>query len=159
MSLSRVYMAAARTLWFSFHLGCRRWAVSLSALNVSPPTQTLPQCGDWTPVSVPPHRMAGPVLVTLLFSPLVPSSYQILHDSIFLSAGQVLLSALSWCSECTSMSEDVFLMNPWREMYSMSTYFSTILFSSMLFLIGKYEQSHQLPLQIMHSTSYLLILL
>ena len=39
---------------------------------------------------------------------------------IFFSAGQVLLSALSWCSACTSVSE-VSLMYPWREMYSTST--------------------------------------
>ena len=39
--LSRVCMAAARTIWFSFHLGCYRSAVSLSALNVSPLTQTI----------------------------------------------------------------------------------------------------------------------
>ena len=31
----------ARTVWFSFHLGCHRSAVSLSALNVSPLTQTV----------------------------------------------------------------------------------------------------------------------
>ena len=36
-----VHMAAARTVWFSFHLGCHRSAVSLSALNVSPLTQTV----------------------------------------------------------------------------------------------------------------------
>ena len=41
---------------------------------------------------------AGPVLLTFLFFPLVLSSYQILHDSILFSAGQVLPSALSWCS-------------------------------------------------------------
>ena len=40
-SLSRVCMAAARTVWFSLHLGCHRSAVSLSALNVSPLTQTI----------------------------------------------------------------------------------------------------------------------
>ena len=34
-------MAVARTVWFSFHLGCHRSAVSLSALNVSPLTQTI----------------------------------------------------------------------------------------------------------------------
>ena len=34
-------MAAARTVWFSFYLGCHRSAVSLSALNVSPLTQTI----------------------------------------------------------------------------------------------------------------------
>ena len=39
-SLSGVYMAAARTVLFSFHLGCHRSAVSLSVLNVSPLTQT-----------------------------------------------------------------------------------------------------------------------
>ena len=33
-------MAAARTVWFSFHLGCHRSALSLSTLNVSPLTQT-----------------------------------------------------------------------------------------------------------------------
>ena len=36
-----VHMAAARTVWFSFHLGCHRSAVSVSALNVSPLTQTV----------------------------------------------------------------------------------------------------------------------
>ena len=42
---------------------------------------------------------------------------------IFFSIRQVLLSTLSWCSACTSVSEGVFLMYPWREMYSTSTYF------------------------------------
>ena len=41
MSLSNVCVAAARTVWFSFHLGCHRSAVSLSALNVSPLTHTI----------------------------------------------------------------------------------------------------------------------
>ena len=40
-SRSGVYMAAARTVRFSFHLGCHRSAVLLSALNVSPLTQTV----------------------------------------------------------------------------------------------------------------------
>ena len=47
---------------------------------------------------------AGPGLLTLLFFPLVPSSFQV----------KVLLSTLSWCSACTSVSEGVFLMYPWR---------------------------------------------
>ena len=67
-------------------------------------------CGPLLQFPHPPG--AGPVLLTLLFSPLIPSSYQILHDSIFFSAGQVFLSALSWCSTCTSVSEDVFLKYP-----------------------------------------------
>ena len=41
VSLSRVCMAAGRTVRFSFHLGCHRSAVSLSALNGSPLTQTI----------------------------------------------------------------------------------------------------------------------
>ena len=38
---SGVCMAAARTVCFSFHLGCSRSTVLLSALNVSPLTQTI----------------------------------------------------------------------------------------------------------------------
>ena len=35
------YVWLARTIWLSFHLGCYRSAVSLSAVNVSPLTQTV----------------------------------------------------------------------------------------------------------------------
>ena len=56
---------------------------------------------------------------------------------IFFSAGQVLLSALSWCSTCTSVSEGVFLMYPWKEKYSTSTYSSAILFSIFTFFISR----------------------
>ena len=48
---------------------------------------------------------------------------------IFYTAGQGLLSTLSWCSACTSVSEGVLLMYPCGEMYSTSTYCSNILFS------------------------------
>ena len=48
---------------------------------------------------------------------------------IFFSTGQVILSVLSWCSACTSVSEGVFLMYLCREVYSMSTHSSAILFS------------------------------
>ena len=49
---------------------------------------------------------------------------------MFFFAGQVLLSTPSWCSACTSVSEGVFLMYEWREMYSTSTHStSAILFS------------------------------
>ena len=54
LSLSRVYMVEVRTVWFSLHLGCHRSAVLLTALNVSPLTQTIAPCEDQTPVSVPP---------------------------------------------------------------------------------------------------------
>ena len=125
---SRVCMAVARSVWFSFHLGCYISAVSLSALNVSPLTQTIaPDVGVGPLLQFPHPPRAGPVLLTLPFPPLLPSSYRVLWLYIFFSAGQVLLSALSWCSACTSMSAGVFLMYPWREMYSMSTYSSSIL--------------------------------
>ena len=39
--LPGVCMASARTVWWSFHLVCHRWAVSLSALNVSSLIQTI----------------------------------------------------------------------------------------------------------------------
>ena len=76
-----------------------------------------------------PHPLrAGPVILTLLFFPssfILPSFAWVY---IFFSTGQALLSALSWCSACTSVSEDVFLMYTWSEMYSTSTCYSTILF-------------------------------
>ena len=77
-----------------------------------------------------PHPLrADPVLLTLLFFPLVPSSYWVLCGSKY-SLPLVRYSCLlSWCSACTSVSEDVFLMYWWREMYSTSTYSSAILFS------------------------------
>ena len=73
---------------------------------------------------------AGPILLILLF--FSPSSFLLLSFEwfyIFFSTGQVLLSALSWCSAYTSVSEGVFLMYLQREMYSTSIYTSTILFS------------------------------
>ena len=53
---------------------------------------------------------------------------------MFFSAGLVLLSALSWCCARTCVSEDTFLMYPWREKYSMSTFCSAALFSLFSFV-------------------------
>ena len=124
-------MAAARSVSFSFHLGCHSSAVSLSALNVSPPlTQTIaPMWGSDPSFSSPTCQGQVQSYKHSCFSPssFVLQSFAWVY--IFLSAGQVPLSALSWCSACTSVSEGVFLMYLWREMYSMSTYSSsTILF-------------------------------
>ena len=83
-----------------------------------------------------PHPLrAGLVLLTLLFFP--PSSLVLLSFVwfyIFFSSSQVPLSALSWCSASTSVSEGVFLMCLWRGMDSMSTYSSAILFFEIYFL-------------------------
>ena len=68
-SLSRLCMAAARTVWFSFYLGCYRSAALFSASNVSPLTQTVAPM--WGPLLQFPHPLrTGPVLLTLLFFPL-----------------------------------------------------------------------------------------
>ena len=109
MSLSRVCTAAERTVWFSFHLGCNRSAVSLSALNVSPLTQIIAPCGDRTSASVPLPREARSSPTNTLVFLLVPSSYHFSWVYIFFSVGQVFLSTLSWCSACTYVSEGIFL--------------------------------------------------
>ena len=67
-----------------------------------------------------PHTSRA-VLLTLLFFPLVPLSYQVLHGSVYsfpLVRNSCLLSAGG--SARTSVSEGVFLMYPWREMCAMS---------------------------------------
>ena len=66
-----------------------------------------------------------------------PNSFALLNFTwfyIFFSTCQVLMSTLSRCSACTSVSEGVFLMYPWREMFSTSTYSSAILFCLNLLL-------------------------
>ena len=106
------------------HLGCHRSAVSFSALNVSPLTRQLPRCGDRTPASVPPPAEGRSCAInTPAFppSPFILLSFAFAWFYISCSTGQVLVSTPSWCSACTSVSEGVFLMYPWREMYSMST--------------------------------------
>ena len=78
----------------------------------------LPRCEDQTPASVPPPTKGRSSPTNIPISP--PSSFVLLSFAwvyIFFSAGQVLLSALSWCV----------LTYPWREIYSMSTYSSAIL--------------------------------
>lgn len=102
--------------------------ISCFTLNLkcfSSDSDNCPPCEDWTPLQFLHPPKAGPVLLTLLFFPL--SSFAWFY--IFFSSGQVLMSALSWRSACTSVSEGVFLMYLWREMYSTSIYSSAILFS------------------------------
>ena len=89
----------------------------------------LPWCGDQTLTSVPPPAEGRSSLTNIPSFP--PSSFLLPSFAwvyIFFFTGQILLSALSWCFSCTSASEGLFLMYLWIEMYSMFTYFSTILF-------------------------------
>ena len=64
---------------------------------------------------------------------------------IFFSASQVLLSAVNWYSACISVSEVVFLMYRWGEMYSMITYSSTILLSPIKPFNSPYSLTYLLP--------------
>ena len=127
MPLSALCLVAARTVWFTFHLGCHRSAVSLSVLHVSPLTQTIAPMWDPTPASIPSPTKGKPSPTrTPIFS---PNSFLLLSFAwfyIFFSATQVLLSALSCCSAYTSV---------WRCIpdVSTSTYSSTILFSQQFF--------------------------
>ena len=108
---------------------------TLSLKCFSSDSDNCPDVGIGPLLEFPHPPRAGPVLIPLLFFPLVPlfclRSFAWFY--IFFSTGQVLLSALRWRSACTSVSEAVFLMYPWREMYSTSTYSSTILFSFFFF--------------------------
>ena len=61
---------------------------------------------------------------------------------IFFSSDQVLLPTLSWCSARSSVSEGIFLMYPWRETDSMSTYSSAILFPSTSLLFNHWIVFH-----------------
>ena len=71
----------------------------------------LPLCGDWIPASAPPPtkgRSSPTNTPDFPPSSFIPPSFAWVY--IFFSTGQVLLSAFSWCSACTSVSEGVFLM-------------------------------------------------
>ena len=83
---------------------------TLSLKCFSSDSDNCPDVGIGPLLQLPQPPRAGPVLLTLLFFPLVPSSHRVCVFYIFFSAGQVLLSTLCGCSACTSVSEGVFLM-------------------------------------------------
>ena len=112
MSLSRVCLAMARTVWLSFHLGCHRSAVSLSALNVSPLTQTIaamwgsdacsssPTC--WVQIQSYQHSHFPPSSFILLSFAWVYTSPSLVRYSCLLSAGVLhallCLKVYFWCN-------------------------------------------------------------
>ena len=115
LPLSGDSMAAARIVWFLFHIGCHRSAVSLSVLNISLLIQTVaPMWRLDTYFSYPTTKgMSSPNNSPVFHS----SSFILLRFASFcilFSSGQLPLSAFIWCSESTTMSEDVVLMYPWR---------------------------------------------
>ena len=95
---------------------------TLSLKSFSSDSDNCPDVGIGPLLQFTHPLKAGPVVFP-------PSSFILLSFAwfyIFFFAGQVLLSALS--SACTFLSEGIFLMYPWREIYSMSAYSSAILF-------------------------------
>ena len=105
-------MAAARTVWFSFHLACHRSATSLSALNVSPLILTTALMLGLDPCfSSPTHQGKVQCYYQLLVFLLVPSSHWVSRGSLYslplvrsscpLSAGVLhallCLKVYSWC--------------------------------------------------------------
>lgn len=118
------------SMWLTLHLNCHRSAASSSSDNIkyfpSVP-KNCPRC-EISPASSPLSQDAVPILLPLFL--LLPS-FHILQSCVwiytFLSGGEGLLPVLSWCSMGTSVFVDIFLMNPEREMYSMSLYSTAIL--------------------------------
>ena len=99
----------------------------------------LPQRGAWTPGgSVPPPAEGRSNPTDTPVFP--PSSFILLSFAWFWIF--FLLIALSCCFACTSVSDGVFLMYPWRERYSTSTYSSSILFSWSCYIFHSVESQH-----------------
>ena len=115
---------------------------SISFINFSSYPDNCPDVGIRPLLQTPPcpEGMSSPTNTPVLPpSSFIPPSFACFY--IFFSSGQVLLSPFSWYSASTSVSEGVFLTYPWREMYSVSTYSSTILFlplSSLFFFSFQY---------------------
>ena len=112
---------------------------TLSLKCFSSDSDNCPDVGIRTPASVPPPAEGRSNPTNTPVFP--PSSFILLSFAwvyILFSTSQVLLATLSWCSACTFASEGVFLMYPWREMYSTSTYSSAILFSPQNFFMVSY---------------------
>ena len=120
---------------------------TLSLECFSSDSDKCPAVGIRPLLQFPHQQRRGPVLLILPLFSLVPSSYRVLHGSIYsfpLVRYFCLLSAeICRCSACTSVSEGVFLMYPWREMYSMSTYSSATFFSLSIVLLS--EESKMFP--------------
>ena len=99
-SLSRVGMAAPRTVWLSFYLAHRRSAVSLSALSVSPLTQTVAPLWGSDPCFSSPPRAAGRSSATSTpVFPLAPcpTEFCVVLWILFRCSGTPVCSQLVFC--------------------------------------------------------------
>ena len=131
-------------MWFSHHSDCHKSVASLSdSLKCFP---SLPSNWSWcenlSSASASRLYLHHPQVQVQFHS--LCSSFSLLPIKmwmdiyIFLSSGQGDLPVLSWFSVTTSASEEVFLVHPWREMYSTFFYSSTILFTFLIVLKKKY---------------------
>ena len=93
---------------------------TFSLKRVSSDSDSCPSVGIGPLPQLPHPPRAGPVLLTLLFLPPIPSSYLVLPGTVnsFLVRSSCPLSA---CPPRTSESEGVFLTYPWREVCSLSS--------------------------------------
>ena len=107
-------------------IGC----FTLSLKFFSSHSDSCPNVGIGPLLQFPHPLRGGSVLLTLLFFPLIPSSCWVLHGSIY----SFLLVRYS-CLLSAGVLHALLCLKvyPWREMYSMSTYSSTILFSLIFF--------------------------
>ena len=105
---------------------------TLSLKCFSSDSDKYPNVGIRPLLQFPHPPRAGPVLPTLLFFPLVLILLSFACFYIFFTAGQVLLSILSWFVLRSSVSEGVFLIYAWREMYSTSTCSVAVLFPPLM---------------------------
>ena len=145
-SLSGVCMAVERIVCVSLiqfrlpQIVC--FTFSLKCFSSDP--NNCPIVGTGPLLQLPHPPRAGAVLLTLPFCPLLPSSYRVLHCSIYSFLGVRYSCPLSAGVLQALLFDDAFLMYLWREMYSTSSY-STILFSLQRYsLKGEYFQIHGL---------------
>ena len=128
-SFSAVHRATARIVSVDLRLSFRLSKINCSILQqpqmLSLCPILLPLCGYLTTASACLSRECrfSPAHSLIFPSFLHPLSFAWI--CIFLSSDQKLLPAQSWCSVRSSASKDVFLMHPWREMYSSSHHFGS----------------------------------
>ena len=144
-------------VWFSLHSDLHRSAASSSnSLKCLPFVSNYSSDAGVSPLLQFLHPMgSGPVLLTLfLFFPFLPSFYQVLRGSVY--SFPMVRDSCQLSADCSTRSapEDVFLMHPWREIYSTSTYSSAILSP-----LGTFFKCECLVLTYLPSTEFYQILI
>ena len=122
------------SVWFSLHSECHRAAASLSDSQKcfpSVPTDC-PGCRGISPASASQPSAAGLVPLSLLLSSFLHPTDLCVDPHISFQLSWTS-DDISWCFMRTAASVDVFLMHPWKEICSISTYSSTIFSRNLCF--------------------------